>query len=129
MKKILCLLNLSLLFISGCSCNKNGTYTFTYIEYTEDDELKTTDCSNLEDLRIGIQTICECKNMVMTLEDNYYTFSMKEGHIEDGYFKIVGDKMYLSDSEDGEYKHTGWFHYKNDMIYYGINDTYVVLKK
>lgn len=117
-------------FISSCSCTSNdGLYTFKYIEYKVDKQIKTTDCTNLESLPIGVQTICECKNLKIELTDNYYTLSMTEGHLEDGYFYISGEDMYLSNTEDGEYKHTGWLHYKNGKIYYGINETYVVLAK
>ena len=118
------------MFLCSCSSNSpDGTYTFKYVEYIEDNQTKTTDCNNLEELRIGIQTICECKNIVMTIDENYYTFSMTNDHLEDGYFYISGEDMYLSDEENGEYKHTGWFHYKDGKIYYGINNVYVVLEK
>ena len=67
------------------------------------------------------------KNMRMIIKDNSYVFYMREDYPEPGYYKLVGDKMYLSVSEDGEYKYTGWFHYRDGKIYYGINETYVVL--
>lgn len=129
MKNLIYLLLVPILFVSGCFANKDGTYRFKHLEYLEDNQVKTTDCNNLNELRIGVQTVCQSRFMVMTLNDNYYTFSMTEGHLEDGYFKIQNEDIYLSDTEDGNYKHTGWFHYKNGNIYYGINNTYIVLER
>lgn len=105
----------------------DGTYVFKYVEYRNGDDVKTTDCLDISSLPIKIQTICDVKNLKITIDDNYYTFSMRKDHLETGYYKLEGEKMYLSSKEDGEYKYTGWLNYRDSKIYYGINQTYIVL--
>lgn len=122
------ILTLSLI---GCACSKNeiedGTYTFKYIEYYENNEKKTIDCTDVESLDIKKQTTCQSKDLTITIKDNYYTLSMTQGHLITGYFKLHKDQIHVSQNEDGEYKYTGWMHYRNNKIYYGINEVYVVL--
>ena len=122
-----------MLCICGCSLSKSnikdGTYTFVYIEYTENNEIKTIDCTDIESLDIKKQTTCQLKDLTITIEDNYYTLSMTKGHFVEGYYKLYDDQIHVSAQEDGEYKYTGWLHYRNKQIYYGINEVYVVLDR
>lgn len=120
-----------LLSLTGCSCDESkiedGTYTFQYIEYYEDGKIKTIDCEDMESLDVKKQTTCKSKNLTITIKDNYYTLSMTKGHLVDGYYKLEEDQIHVSASEDGEYKYTGWLHYRDKKIYYGINEVYIVL--
>ena len=131
MKHKLLITFIMMFFLTGCSCVdskiEGGIYTFQYIEYYEDEEIKRIDCSDIESLDIKKQTTCKSKNLTITIKDNYYTLSMTEGHLVKGYYKLEKDKIYVSNDEKGEYKYTGWLHYRNKKIYYGINEVYIVL--
>ena len=129
MKKILSIFSL-LLIITGCSCNKesiDGVYTFQYLEYKRDGQTLRTDCENLEELDIKIQTACASKVLTITLEGNKIIYAMNPDYPQPGYFKIVGNQIHMNETEEGEYYYSGWIHYIDGKRYYGINDTYIVL--
>ena len=119
MKKLLGLTSVALLGVltlTGCSCGKNGEYTFSHFEYEEDGKTKKTDCSSTEGLPTQVKVVCALKpsedDVLLVIDGNKMTDKAGENVI---YFKIEDDKIMVSETEDGNYTDSGMV-YKNGAI-------------
>ena len=131
MKKILSLSSLLLLgaiTLTGCSCFKDGTYSFSHVEYTIDGKTHTTDCENTENLGLMVKAACAVGKLSegFTIDGNkMYSVGNEDDSV---FIKIEDGKLLTSDKEDGEYKHTGTL-YKNGKVYVGSDGIYTVFAK
>jgi membrane protein YdbS with pleckstrin-like domain len=110
MKKGILLSSLALLFtilVTGCSCSKDGTYAFAHIEYAENGENVTSDCSSPE----GEHEIQFCtavktfkfNEISFVLEDKKITINAAGQESLTADYKIEDGEILLRDSEEDEY--------------------------
>ena len=116
MKKLLSLTSVALLGVvalTGCSCGAKGTYTFDHIEYIVDGETKESTCENPSGLdeKAACTTAVFAKEVTLILEGNKFITKMGDSQAAEIYYKIEDGKILVSDTEDGEYKDSG-FKYK-----------------
>lgn len=111
MKKGILLTSVSLLFtilVTGCSCSKDGTYNFSHIEYAENGENVTSDCSSpLGEHEIEFCTIVKNEaynKLSFVLEDKKITIA-KDGsaQIDNADYKIKGGKILIKEDGEEEY--------------------------
>ncbi|MBR3891764.1 MAG: hypothetical protein IKJ30_06850 [Bacilli bacterium] len=135
MKKLLSLTSVALLGVvalTGCSCGKNGTYSFSHVEYKVGDKTETTNCEDITNLDLVDDgaVIAACgmgKALGKFVIDGNKMYP--EGEEDDAAFiKIEDGKIMASETEDGEYRETG-FTYKSGKIIMGEDDVSIVWKK
>lgn len=131
MKKLLSLTSVALLGVvalTGCSCGKNGTYSFSHVEYKVGDKTETTNCEDTTNLGLTVKAACAMgKSMGTFVIDGNKMYP--EGEEDDAAFvKIEDGKIMLSQTEDGEYKESG-FTYKSGKIIMSEDDISIVWKK
>ena len=133
MKKILGLTSVALLGVlalTGCSCSKNGTYEFSHIEYKVGEETKTTDCKNTEGLDSMVVMACSMAEEFPKFVIDGNKMYPEDDADEVAYIKIEGEKILMSETEDGEYIDTEMYTYKDGKIYMGMtDDLQIVFKK
>ena len=131
MKKLLSLTSVALLGVvalPGCSCGKNGTYSFSHVEYKVGDETETTNCEDTTNLGLTVKTACAMGKGIGTfvIDGNKMYPEGKED--EAAFVKIEDGKIMISETEDGEYEESG-FTYKSGKIIMSEDDISIVWKK
>ena len=116
MKKLLSLTSLALLgtiALTGCSCGKNGEYTFSHLEYEEDGKTKKTDCSSTEGLPNQVKVVCALvpdeSEVLLVIDGNKITSENGKNSL---FFKIEDQKIRVSATEDGNYTDSGMVYKK-----------------
>lgn len=118
--------------ITGCSCGKNGEYSFKHIEYTINNKTEKTDCSNVGELPTTIKGACSTikysgylEGPVARIEENQIYFY---GSGTGLFFKIEEGMIKTSIEEEGEYLPTSWS-YKNGKLINNVSSGIKVVYK
>ena len=138
MKKGILLTSLTLMSVvtlAGCSCGKkDGTYSFSYVEFAEDGLTKQSNCEDPKTTR-EIQ-YCEIvkenyfDSITYTLEKNKLIINseLMEEPIE-MYYKIKNNQIWVSDKEDGEYNASDNAFFKDKKIEFTYDYYTIVFEK
>ena len=120
MKKLLSLTSVALLGVvalTGCSCGKNGEYTFSHFEYEVDGKTKKTDCKSTEGLPTQVKVVCSLKpndtDIEYVIDGNLLTD--KDSGIT-YFFKVEDKKIMVALTEDGTYSDILGLTYENSSI-------------